>query len=381
MKKILFVASTLSHIENFHIPYLKYFKEKGFEVHILGTPNNKSQIEYADKIYPITFEKNMFSINNFKNVFKISKIIKLENYDIISLHTTLASFFARLGMLISLHKSKLVINTVHGYLFDDNTSFIKRLIFILCEKIVKPVTNTIIVMNSADYCIAEKYKLYKDDLYIINGMGVNTSKFPATNSENKCTLREKFNFSKNDFILVYIAEFSKRKNQKFLIKSLAALINEGFSDIKLLLIGDGKLFDEVVSYSKELNVYNNIIFTGYTKNTCSYYQLSDLCVSSSRIEGLPFNVIEAMSTGLPVVASDIKGHNDLVKNNYNGFLYEYDNINQFCSLIKLLSSDRKLLHDMSQNSLTVSKKYSLDSVFNNNIEILISEYNKSLTRK
>lgn len=376
MKKILFVASTLSHIENFHIPYLKYFKEKGFEVHILGTPNNKSQIEYADKIYPITFEKNMFSINNFKNVFKISKIIKLENYDFISLHTTLAAFFVRLSIMISANKPKLVINTVHGYLFDSNTPFMKRTIFLLCEKIVQPVTNTIIVMNSDDYSIAQKYKLYKRNLYKIDGMGVNISKFPAINANEKYELRKKFDLSKNDFILVYVAEFSKRKNQKFLIQCMANLINDGFNNIKLLLIGDGKLFNEAISYSKELNVYNNIIFTGYTKNTCSYYQLADVCVSASRIEGLPFNIIEAMSTGLPVIASNIKGHNDLVTNNNNGFLYEYNNINEFCSSIKLLYNDRNLLHNMSLNSLIVSKKYSLNSVFKNNTEILITEYNK-----
>ena len=60
MKKILFAASTLSHIENFHIPYLKYFKDNDFEVHIMGKGNNKSPIPYVDKVIPINFEKNIF---------------------------------------------------------------------------------------------------------------------------------------------------------------------------------------------------------------------------------------------------------------------------------------------------------------------------------
>lgn len=376
MKKILIAASTLSHIENFHIPYLKYLKDNGFEVHILGTPNNKSRIDCVDKIYSIKFEKSMFSINNFKNIFKISNIIKSENYDIAILHTTLAAFFVRLGILISLHKTKLVINTVHGYLFDDNTSLFKKVIFILSEKIVQPVTNTIIVMNSEDYVIAEKYNLYKNNLHLINGMGVNTSKFPAITYEKKYRLRNEFNFSKNDFILIYVAEFSKRKNQKFLIECMAKLLNDGFHDIKLLLLGDGKLFDETVSYAKELNVYDNIVFAGYKKNTCSYYQLSDVCISASRIEGLPFNIVEAMSTGLPIVASKIKGHMDLVTDNSNGFLYEYNNTDEFCTKIRTLYNDRDLLYTMSKNSIEISKKYSLNSVFKNNISILINEYNE-----
>lgn len=374
MKKILFVASTLSHIENFHIPYLKYFKDNGYIVHIIGKSNNKSNIPYVDKTIDMPFEKNMFSIKNFIIAFKISKIIKLENYDIISIHTTLAAFFSRLGIMLSLKKPTLVINTVHGYLFDKSSSLIKRIIMILAEKLTKCVTDTIIVMNSQDYDIAKKYKLYKNSIYLVDGMGVNLSKFPKASVDEKMLLRKKYNFSVNDFILVYIAEFSKRKNQKFLIDSIKTLINDGYNDIKLVLLGDGKLFNELVAYSKEINVSDNVIFVGYSKDTCLYYKVSDVCVSSSRIEGLPFNIMEAMSVGLPIVASKIKGHEDLILPSKNGFLFEYDNSNEFCEYIKLLYSNKNLQKSMSINSIDLSKKYSIDVVSSKIINIILDEY-------
>lgn len=374
MKKILVAASTLSHIENFHIPYLKEFKYQGYSIHVMGKPNNKTDIPYTDKIISIPFEKSIFSFNNFLNALKIARIIKTENYDIIILHTTLAAFFTRLGIMMSFNKPKLVINTVHGYLFDNKTSFIKRSVMLLAEKLTKCVTDTIIVMNSEDYKIAEKYKLYKKNLYFINGMGVDLSLFPPTTYENKISLREKNNFSKNDFILVYAAEFSNRKNQKFLLHSLKSLISDGYKHIKLLLLGDGALIDELKMYSKELDISENIIFTGYQKDTCMYYQLSDVCVSSSRIEGLPFNIIEAMSVGLPIVASDIKGHNDLVISNENGFLYEYNNTNEFCACIKNLYENKELYSRMSIKSKSLSKKYSIDVVLENNINVISNEY-------
>ena len=236
MKKILFAASTLSHIENFHIPYLKYFKDNDFEVHIMGKGNNKSPIPYVDKVIPINFEKNMFSLKNFISAFKISKLIKKEKYSTISTHTILASFFTRLGIMLSLKKHPLLINTIHGYLFDENSNFIKKVIMIVAEKFVRPVTDTILVMNSTDYEIAKKYNLYKKNLYSINGMGINASKFPFSTEENKSYLREKYNIPKDDFLLIYVAEFSKRKNQKFLIESLKGLISEGYNNVKLLLL-------------------------------------------------------------------------------------------------------------------------------------------------
>lgn len=374
MNKILFVASTLSHIENFHIPYLDQLKKQGYIIHIMGKPNNKSTIPYVDKIIPISFEKNMFSVNNLIISFKIAKTIRNENYDIVNLHTTLAAFFTRLGIMLSLKKPKLVINTVHGYLFDSKSSFLKRTIMLLAEKFTKCVTDTIIVMNSEDYDIAEKYKLYKNNLYSIKGMGITLSKFPPTSFKDKISLRKSFSFNEDDFLLVYVAEFSKRKNQKFLIASLKKLVNEGYSNVKLVLLGDGALLDETKLYTKELNLLNNVIFTGYTKDTCTYYQLSDICVSSSRIEGLPFNIMEAMSTGLPIIASKVKGNSDLVVQNENGFLFDYDNVNEFCNYIKTLYEDKTLIHSMGNKSHELSKLYSLDAVLYNTVNIISNEY-------
>lgn len=374
MKKILFVASTLSHIENFHIPYLEQFNKKGYIVHVIGKPNNKSDIPYADKVIPISFKKSMFSISNFSNSIKIAKIIKSENYDIISLHTTLAAFFTRLSIMMLLNKPKLIINTVHGYLFDYNTSFIKKTIMLLAEKFTKYVTDVIIVMNSVDYNIAKKYKLFKDNIYLINGMGVNVSNFPSISNEEKIFIRKENNFSSKDFILIYVAEFSKRKNQIFLLNCLKQLIDEGNKNIKLLLLGDGKLLNELKLYAKKLNINNNVIFTGYTKKTCMYYQLSDVCVSSSRIEGLPFNIVEAMSVGLPVVASNVKGHSDLVTPNKNGYLFEYDNVDDFCNYIKKIYKDKELQTNMKIKSSEYAKKYSIDNVLYNTVDIICNEY-------
>jgi len=376
MKKILFVASTLSHIENFHIPYLEQFKKQGYIVHIMGKPNNKSVIPHVDKVIPISFEKNMFSVKNFIISVKIANVIRSEDYDIINLHTTLAAFFARLGIMLSFKRPKLVINTVHGYLFDDKSSFLKKIIMLLAEKFTKCVTNIVIVMNSLDYDIARKHKLYKDNIYLIKGMGIDLSLFPPISCEDKIVLRKKYNFKKDDLLLIYVAEFSKRKNQRFLLNSLSKLVDAGHKNIKLILLGDGKLLDELKTYAQELNISNNVIFTGYSKDTCTYYQLSDICVSSSRSEGLPFNIMEAMSIGLPIVASKVKGHTDLVTKNENGFLFEYDNIDEFCNYVQTIYEDNSLLHKMGIKSKELSKCYSIDSVLSNTINIISNE-NKS----
>lgn len=128
-------------------------------------------------------------------------------------------------------------------------------------------------------------------------------------------------------------------------------------------------------YSKTLNINNNIIFKGYIKKVCDYYHMSDICVSSSRIEVLPFNIMEAISTVLPVIASNIKVHIDLIKNGYNGFLFEYNNIDEFCNYIKFLYNDRNLLNTMSITSNKLSKNYALETVLPDVVDVIMHEYN------
>lgn len=378
MRKILFVASTLSHIENFHLPYLEYFKENNYIVHVMGKPNNKSGIPYISKIIPINFEKNMFSISNYFNSIKIARTIKDENYDVINIHTSLASFFTRLGIMLLSKKPTLVINTVHGYLFDDNSPFIKRTIMLLAEKFTRSVTDIIITMNSSDYKIATEHKLYKNSIYSTNGMGIDLTLFPSISPINKTLLREKYNLSPNDFLLIYVAEFSKRKNQKFLINALNQLVSNGYKDMKLLLLGDGILLNECKLYAKQLGIAENVFFIGYTKDTCIYYQMSDICVSSSRIEGLPFNIMEAMSIGLPLIVSNVKGHMDLVQQNQNGFLFEYNSIYEFSDYVKTIYENRELCYSMGTKNRELSKNYSIDIVLPKMINVISNEFSSYL---
>ena len=355
MKKILFTASTYSHINNFHIPYLKFFKENGFEVHV-AVGGKAQEIIFADRVFDIPFQKNITSIENFKLASRLSKTIKTENYDIISTHTSLAAFFTRMAVALS-NRRPYVINTVHGYLFDDNFPFIKKNIMLLAEKIMSPWTDDIIVMNRDDYNIAKKHKLYKNKLHFTNGMGVNFEKLKFC--ENRDEERLKLNISEEDLVLVYAAEFSDRKNQEMIIRALENLP----SNIKLILMGNGQNFEKCKSIVDELNLEERIIFTGYVKNIDYYYSIADVCVSSSRIEGLPFNIMEAMYMGLPVVASRVKGHVDLIEENINGYLFEYGDKTGFSDIINKLQNNKELLGSLGKESRNLSQKYSLERVF------------------
>lgn len=285
--KILISASSMVHINNFHKPYIEEFKKRGNETLILSSG------EGAD--FNVPFRKSIFSLKNLVLLSKIRKILKKEKFDVVYLHTSLSAFLVRLAMK-GMKNRPYVINTVHGYLFSKETSKFKRAIYLFCERLVKKQTDDIVTMNSEDYEIATKNKLCKNKVFSCNGMGV----ILPSLSEIQKTTSDKTR-------LVFVGEISKRKNQAFLVKALKNLPH-----CTLTLVGDGRERKAIETLAKKLNVFNQLTITGFTKNIYYYLMNSDIYVCASKIEGLPFNIMEAMHAGLPIVASDIKGNSDLL---------------------------------------------------------------------
>lgn len=376
-KKILYAASTFGHLTTFHIPYLEALMEQGYEVHAMGAGSADG---LPKGVIPVEmpFEKKMGSVRNFVCACKTALRIRREDYDVISVHTSLAAFFVRLGVMLS-GKKPWVINTVHGYLFDEKTSWKKRIPLLLAEKLTCSVTNVVAVMNKQDKKIAEDHKLYKDELVVINGMGIDVKRFERTPEVEKRMeqLRRQYFIGPKDFVMICVAEFSQRKNQEFLLKAMQQLKKEGVS-CRLILVGTGEKFERIKSLAVRYSVRQETRFPGYTRDLAPLYYLADASVSASRIEGLPFQIMEAMSCGLPVIASGVKGHVDLVNSSTNGILYEYNDLEGFCEAVRKLSADKQMQERMGQAGQVKVQKYRLEKVLPENMKKL---YGKTKTEK
>ena len=155
--KVLFTASTYSHIVNFHLPYLQWFQQQGWEVHAAcgGAPQ---ELPFADRVIHLPLEKSMGSPKNFQAAALLRRIIRQEGYGLVSTHTALAAFFTRLA-LAGLGERPAVANMVHGYLFDQDTPALKRQLLLAAERMTAPQTDLLLTMNQWDYEAAQKYRL------------------------------------------------------------------------------------------------------------------------------------------------------------------------------------------------------------------------------
>lgn len=361
--KILYAASTWQHLLHFHIPYIQELRRRGHVVHA-AAGGKPLAFPYADQAVSLPLKKKMTAPGNFRAARRLSKRIWAEGYDLVAVHTSLAAFFVRLAVRMA-GTGCPVCNTVHGYLFDAQTPFLKREVLLEAEKYMASVTDTVVVMTREDYGIARENRLFQRQLFYLPGMGVDFSRFPQITPLLRREARERLGYGDEDFVLVFAAEFSTRKNQAMLIRAMAQLPPR----VKLLLLGDGALLEECRQLALQQKTADRIRFEGYQRDTAAYYAGADICVSSSRSEGLPFNLMEAMGMGLPVIATNVKGHADLVEPGRNGLLVPFGDAAAFAGAVRDLLENPSKAELYGGNNLAVRDAYTLETVLPQHIAL------------
>ena len=361
--KVLFTASSYSHIFHFHIPYLQAFKERGWTVQV-ACGGAEMPVDGAEMVFHIPFEKKMSSGKNFRAANELRAIIKRERYDLVCTHTSLAAFFTRLA-LWGMRDRPCVVNVVHGYLFDDRTSWLKRNVLLTAERMTARETDLLLAMNEWDLRTAQRYRLGQRVAFI-PGIGVDFSRFEHDGTTEASSLRGSLGIAEEAFVLMYAAEFSTRKSQETIIRAMTRLPENAV----LILAGDGDKRKECEDLAEHLGLRGRVYFPGYVSDIPSWYRNADAVVSSSRSEGLPFNVMEAMYLGKPVVASAVKGHEDLVCHEVSGLLFPYGDADACAQQIQRLLESPELARRLGENGKKNVAQYGLDEV----LPAVMSEY-------
>jgi len=354
VKRVLFIANSDRHIILCHIPYLKMFKDNGYIVDV--ATNTDKKIDYCDNKIKLSLKRNPFSFSNIKAIKEVRKLVKENNYDIISCHTPIGGFLGRVAVIKQKLKTK-VFYIAHGFHFYKNSPLFNKIIYYNIEKYLSRHTTCILTMNNEDYNIAKNN--FKCDVYKINGIGFDSKRLKVSNKN----IKEELGI-KNEYIVTYIAEISKRKNQKKFLKALKKYDLKKHN-IKVLLIGDSNIKD----FSKYVKKYKDVVYIDFVNNVGDYINISDLIISPSTQEGLPLNIIEAMSFNKMIVATDIRGSNDLIEYNKNGILVPVNDLDLFIKeIIKTKNKKFNIKNNMD--------KYLIDNVLKDVKEI----YNKYLER-
>ena len=293
---------------------------------------------------------------NVKDIIKLRKFIKKKSIDIIHAHGKGAG---AIGRIVRIFVNKPLIYTFHGVHLKCH-SWNGKLIYLIYEFLLGWIDTRKILVSKSEkkYAIKSNIYLGKKSLIINNGVSNKSiKKFENKNQKNE----KKYPFSK--ITVLTVCRFVYQKNVKEILR-----IAFNLPYIDFYLIGNGPLWDEI-NYLILKNNLKNVFLLGEKKDIYKYLYKSDIYLSTSLYEGLPISILEAMSVGLPIIASDVVGNCDTIVSGQSGYLYKLNDLEEAVAKIKKLSKSNNLRKRFSLASFERQRNF-----FSK--ELMIKQYEK-----
>ncbi len=364
-QKVLFVSHT-ANFAKFNRAFMQDLRKKGVVVHYASA--GEEEVPDCDKHFQIGFARSPFRLlKNWKAYRALKKLLKKEDYDLIHCHTPVGGVLTRSAARSLARKPHYdgqdegakqpkVIYTAHGFHFYEGAPKSSWMLYYPVEKNLAKDTDCLITINSEDYKLARK-KFQAKKVVRLDGIGVDLTKFGPADIAEKERLREKHGLDKGDFVLIYVAELNKNKDQMSLIEALPRLKKE-IPKLKVLLVGKGAYEERLKHKVQRLGLVDTVKFLGYRKDVAELYKMADVGVSTSRREGLGLNLIEEMASGLPLIARDNRGHREVIVSEQIGRLFT-DEKGLLEAVLEMYRSP-KLRAEIGKHNLGAVRKYSLE---------------------
>ncbi len=328
--KICHIANSSSAVKFLLINQLEFLQSLGYEVWVACRIDEYAkEIESKGiRIKNINFSRNILSFWHPVAFLQLFLFFKKEKFDIVHTHNPVPGFLGQLAAAAA--GIPIIINTVHGFYFSDDTSKLKRKIFILAEKLAAKCSTLIFSQNREDIDTAIKEKICRPEKIKYLGNGIDLEKFNPNN------LPEDLGLAKESKIIGIVARLVKEKGYLDLFEAFEIIV-EKYPNIFLLSVGPTELnkkdgFDESV-----INKYNKIkgkvLFLGQRSDIERILPAIDIFVLPSHREGFPRSLLEASAMQKPIIATNIRGCKEAVEDGKTGILVPTKNPKELAKAI------------------------------------------------
>lgn len=315
-------------------------------ISIFKNDNKFFNLDEKIKICYISNNKSYYSI-----IRQTRKILKNEKIDKLIVVDTLMSFIS-LPASIGLNIKSFAWE---HYSFYSTIVNRKRKISRL---IVKIFFEKVVLLTERDKDNWAKRSITKNKFLVIE----NPSPFSLQIDDNKSNCK----------VALAIGRLRKEKGFDLLIEAWALAKSKLPEEATLLIIGEGEEKGNLKKIIAQLNMKNSITITGFTRDVSKYYRNARIYCLSSRTEALPMVLIESLSFSVPLLAFDCyTGPREIIKNGYNGFIIEENNIQSYADkIIELFSLESDDFSSLSYNAYISSSRYSIDIIIRKWLDIL-----------
>ncbi|WP_313892927.1 glycosyltransferase family 4 protein [Psychrobacillus sp.] len=348
--KIVQLITHMNEVGGAQVHVRDLSKQLAYDGHLVTIISGGDNIIAEDLLLEgVTYTHSEFLIRNinvFRDVlafFEIRKILKKVQPDIVAIHSSKAGIVGRLACWSTRIPC---VFTAHGWAFTEGVEKKKQLVYRQIEKCAGKLSKKVITVCDQDRNLALRHQVLMPEKVITIHNGVLDTKNAALKKDNSEVVT-----------IIMVARFEKPKQQ---LELLEALLHIKELNWHMIFVGDGNLKQESAQFVQDNYLGNKVTFLGSHSNVSELLSAADLFVLTSEWEGLPLSILEAMAHRLPIIASNVGGIKEAVRDSENGFLIQ-DNLSELLS--RLIENEllRKQMGEKSREiyeaSFTFEKMY------------------------
>ena len=317
MKRLLYIAisSQTGGVPKHILHGLQYAREHGYQVSV-AVPDDGDYYpwfeEWAEDMVKI--DLNPYS---FRSLLKLKKYVKEHQIALVHSHGKGAGMYAR--PLKVLCPGIKVVHTFHGIYVEKYRPLVK-LFYKSIERSLKYLSDAEISVSQSEEMEAKNLKFVLPERSHVIPNGVDMKKFPEDpDGKHRHEVRKMMGWSDETYVIGCVARLEKMKGHQFLLDAYGKF-QKDYPDSRLVLVGDGPDRAEIEQQIRELNLQASVIVTGFRHDIPDLLCAFDMFVSASLKEGMPFTLLEALAAGKTVVATNVIGNKDIIKDHANGLL-------------------------------------------------------------
>ncbi|HDH51780.1 MAG TPA: glycosyltransferase family 1 protein [Nitrospirae bacterium] len=283
--------------------------------------------------------------NDLKAFYKLYRLIRKEKPDIVHTHTAKAGTLGRIAARLA--GVPVILHTFHGHVLTGYFGRCRSWVFILIEKILALITTRLITLSEELKRELIDMGIGKEDKFEVIPLGLELEPFLDA-ERHKGRFKNELGLSAETAVIGIVGRLVPVKRHKLFL-DMAKMIDSQ-ADIKFVIVGDGELRKELEDYAEKLGIADEVIFTGFRRDLPEIYAGLDIVVLTSKNEGTPVSIIEAMAAARPVVATNVGGVPSLVKDGVTGLLVKPGDTDSLSDAVARLIKDPHLRQDMGREA-------------------------------
>lgn len=357
--KILRICAIGATAKGLLRPQIDYLRSRNLEVEIACSPDaDAEQLRREGYIvHPVQIDRKISPLLNLASIRQLVRLMRQNQYDLVHVHTPIAAVLGRIAAKIA--GVKRIVYTAHGFPFHDQSSPAQYRFYFTVEKLCAYLTDLILTQSYEDWMTAQNKGLCPPHKVRHLNNGVDSHHFcrDRLNPQAQQQLRQSLGIPDSANLLIgTIGRITRKKGFGYLVDAVAKLVPQ-FPNLHVLIIGhelktDPEPFEaELIQQAIDFGIRDHITFTGFRSDIAELLGLLDVFTLPTYFhEGLPRSILEAMSMGLPIVATDIRGCREAVIPNQNGFIVPPRDSQALAEALATLLADAALRQTYGQAS-------------------------------